>query len=79
MGCYPTYDCWPALSLGVGTIRKYCRGAFLLDLQNPTRVIGRLREPLLARTKLSAKVMCRTWFTPAAACGTDANSSSPPR
>ena len=28
-------------------MRKYCIGAFLLDLNDPTRVIGRLREPLL--------------------------------
>ena len=29
-------------------MRKYCLGAFLLDLENPGRVIGRLREPLLS-------------------------------
>jgi predicted GH43/DUF377 family glycosyl hydrolase len=29
-------------------MRKYSMGAFLLDLADPTRVIGRLREPLLA-------------------------------
>jgi predicted GH43/DUF377 family glycosyl hydrolase len=29
-------------------MRKYCIGAFLLDLNDPTRVIGRLREPLLS-------------------------------
>ena len=28
-------------------MRKYCLGAFLLDLEDPTRVLGRLREPLL--------------------------------
>ena len=28
-------------------MRKYCLGAFLLDLDDPSRVIGRLREPLL--------------------------------
>ncbi len=39
---------WLVLSHGVGAMRKYCIGAFLLDLQNPSRVIGRLREPLLA-------------------------------
>jgi len=36
------------LSHGVGAMRKYCLGAFLLDLNDPTRVIGRLREPLLS-------------------------------
>jgi len=39
---------WLVLSHGVGAMRKYCLGAFLLDLQDPSRVIGRLREPLLA-------------------------------
>jgi len=38
---------WLVLSHGVGAMRKYCLGAFLLDLKVPTRVIGRLREPLL--------------------------------
>jgi predicted GH43/DUF377 family glycosyl hydrolase len=28
-------------------MRKYCIGAFLLDRHDPTRVLGRLREPLL--------------------------------
>ena len=39
---------WLVLSHGVGPMRKYCIGAFLLDLADPTRVIGRLREPALA-------------------------------
>jgi predicted GH43/DUF377 family glycosyl hydrolase len=39
---------WLVLSHGVGAMRKYCLGAFLLDLKDPSRVIGRLREPLLA-------------------------------
>lgn len=38
---------WLVMSHGVGPMRKYCIGAFLLDLEDPTRVIGRLREPLL--------------------------------
>ncbi len=38
---------WLVLSHGVGALRKYCIGAFLLDLKDPSRVIGRLREPLL--------------------------------
>jgi predicted GH43/DUF377 family glycosyl hydrolase len=29
-------------------MRKYALGAVLLDLDDPTRVLGRLREPLLA-------------------------------
>ena len=39
---------WLVLSHGVGAMRKYCLGAFLLDLKDPTRVIGRLGEPLLS-------------------------------
>jgi len=39
---------WLVLGHGVGAMRKYCLGAFLLDLKDPTRVIGRLREPLLS-------------------------------
>jgi predicted GH43/DUF377 family glycosyl hydrolase len=38
---------WLVLSHGVGPMRKYCIGAFLLDRDNPAKVIGRLREPLL--------------------------------
>ncbi len=38
---------WLVLSHGVGPMREYCIGAFLLDLVDPTKVIGRLREPLL--------------------------------
>src|SRR4029077_13231236 len=38
---------WLVLSHGVGPMRKYCIGAFLLDLDDPSQVIGRLREPLL--------------------------------
>ncbi len=38
---------WLVLSHGVGPLRKYCIGAFLLDLDDPAMVIGRLREPLL--------------------------------
>ena len=38
---------WLVISHGVGALRQYCLGAFLLDLKDPARVIGRLREPLL--------------------------------
>jgi predicted GH43/DUF377 family glycosyl hydrolase len=38
---------WLVLSHGVGPLRKYCIGAFLLDRDDPSKVIGRLREPLL--------------------------------
>jgi len=39
---------WLVITHGVGPMRKYCIGAALLDLQDPTKVIGRLREPLLS-------------------------------
>jgi len=42
-----TGEGWLVLSHGVGAMRKYALGAFLLDLEDPTKVIGRLREPLL--------------------------------
>lgn len=38
---------WLVISHGVGPMRKYCIGAFLLDLHDPTTVIGRLPEPLI--------------------------------
>ncbi len=38
---------WLVLSHGVGPMRKYCIGAFLLDREDPSKVIGRLPEPLL--------------------------------
>jgi predicted GH43/DUF377 family glycosyl hydrolase len=38
---------WLVLSHGVGPMRKYSIGAFLLDRDDPTKVIGRLPEPLL--------------------------------
>jgi predicted GH43/DUF377 family glycosyl hydrolase len=38
---------WLVLSHGVGPLRTYCIGAFLLDRGNPGKVIGRLHEPLL--------------------------------
>jgi predicted GH43/DUF377 family glycosyl hydrolase len=38
---------WLVLTHGVGPVREYCIGAALLDLHDPARVIGRLRQPLL--------------------------------
>jgi predicted GH43/DUF377 family glycosyl hydrolase len=38
---------WLVLSHGVGPMREYRIGAFLLDRDNPAKAIGRLREPLL--------------------------------
>jgi predicted GH43/DUF377 family glycosyl hydrolase len=38
---------WLVLTHGVGPMRKYAMGAFLLDRDDPSRVIGRLEAPLL--------------------------------
>ncbi|MCW2624135.1 glycoside hydrolase family 130 protein [Mycobacterium sp.] len=38
---------WLVLTHGVGPMRTYRIGAILLDLEDPTRVLGRLRQPLL--------------------------------
>lgn len=43
---------WLVLTHGVGPMRKYCIGAMLLDLDDPSRVIGHLREPLLSAVGL---------------------------
>jgi predicted GH43/DUF377 family glycosyl hydrolase len=39
---------WLVLTHGVGPMRTYSIGAILLDLDDPTRIIGRLPEPLLS-------------------------------
>ena len=43
-----TDEGWLLLTHGVGPMRQYCIGAALLDLDEPWRVIGRTREPLIA-------------------------------
>lgn len=42
---------WLVLSHGVGPMRKYCIGAFLLDKKNPSKVIGRLKNPIIEPKK----------------------------
>lgn len=42
---------WLVLTHGVGPMREYAIGALLLDLHDPTRVIGQLPEPLLVPTE----------------------------
>ena len=46
-----TPEGWLLLTHGVGPMRRYCIGAMLLDLENPLRVIGRLREPFIVPTE----------------------------
>lgn len=38
---------WLVITHGVGPMRKYCLGASLLDLNDPSKELGRLKEPLL--------------------------------
>ena len=38
---------WLVITHGVGPMRKYCIGATLLDLNDPTKVLGQLKKPLL--------------------------------
>ena len=64
---------WLVLSHGVGPMRKYCIGAFLLDRDDPSKVIGRLREPCSSRIRTSGKAMCPMSFIPAALWSTTAN------
>jgi len=39
---------WIVLTHGVGPVRRYCISAILLDLENPTKIVARLDEPLLS-------------------------------
>ena len=39
---------WLVITHGVGPMRSYSLGALLLDLDDPAKVIGHLKEPLLA-------------------------------
>jgi predicted GH43/DUF377 family glycosyl hydrolase len=41
---------WLVLTHGVGPMRTYRIGAILLALDDPTRIVGRLRQPLLSPT-----------------------------
>ena len=42
-----TSEGWLVLTHGVGPMRQYSIGAILLDLENPTKIIAYLEEPLL--------------------------------
>ncbi len=46
-----TNEGWLVLTHGVGPMRRYSIGAILLDLEDPTQVIGRLKKPLLSPNK----------------------------
>lgn len=38
---------WILLTHGVGPMKRYCIGIELLDLDDPTKIIGRLEEPII--------------------------------
>ena len=42
-----TPEGWLVITHGVGQMRKYSLGALLLDLKDPTKVIGSLKDPLI--------------------------------
>lgn len=42
---------WLLITHGVGPMRRYCLGATLLDHADPTKELGRLKEPLLIPNK----------------------------
>ena len=42
-----TPEGWIVLTHGIGPVRRYCIGAALLDLEDPSTVIGRLKRPLI--------------------------------
>ncbi|HLZ16377.1 MAG TPA: glycoside hydrolase family 130 protein [Cyclobacteriaceae bacterium] len=43
-----TKEGWLVITHGVGPMRRYCLGASLFDLDDPSKEIGRLDEPLLS-------------------------------
>ncbi|MBP2284479.1 putative GH43/DUF377 family glycosyl hydrolase [Flavobacterium sp. CG_23.5] len=43
-----TEEGWLVITHGVGAMRRYCLGASLFDLDDPSKEIGRLKEPLLS-------------------------------
>lgn len=46
-----TEEGWLIISHGVGAMRRYCLSVSLLDLNDPTIEIGRLKEPILIANK----------------------------
>ncbi|MFH1195689.1 MAG: glycoside hydrolase family 130 protein [bacterium] len=43
---------WLCFSHGVGAMRQYTIGAFLLDKNDPSKLIGRLKQPLLSSNEI---------------------------
>jgi predicted GH43/DUF377 family glycosyl hydrolase len=67
-----TPEGWIVVTHGVGPMRRYVLGALLLDLEDPSRVLGALDTPLLEPEAPNAKATSRTWSTHAAPCSTAA-------
>lgn len=42
-----TKDGWLLMTHGVGPFRTYCIGVELLDLDNPAKIIGKIKQPLI--------------------------------
>jgi hypothetical protein len=64
------------LTHGVGPMRRYAIGALLLDLDDPQRVLGHLREPLIEPDDGRARgIWFQTWCTRAAPSCTPISSS----
>ncbi len=68
---------WLVLSHGVGPLRKYCIGAFLLDRDDPSKVVGACVRRCFSPTRRSERATCRTLYIPAVPCYTTVNLSSP--
>ena len=49
---------WLLLTHGVGPVRKYSIGAVLLDKNDPSKVLARSREPLVAARAVRARRLC---------------------
>jgi len=47
-----TPEGWLVITHGVGPVREYSLGASLLDLEDPSKEIGRLSKPLLVPNEL---------------------------
>ena len=63
---------------GVGPVRKYAIGAVLLDLSDPSKVLGRSSEPARSpRANPNAKGMCPMSSIPAERCAKAPGSSCP--
>jgi len=53
-----TENGWLLITHGVGPMRRYSLGAILLDLENPSHIIGQLRQPLLMANEEEREGLC---------------------